>query len=370
MADDDRVDPRITALAAREQAAMREAMPAAVLKGMGGGRGGGGDPPASWEEMVERSAEGARQTQEALEAAGVAETWEELQEGKWQPLIDSLSEGLEVTEHSCAGPDGNTVPLCMIRPEGATGSIPCAYYIHGGGMMMMSMRQGIFQAWGRLIARQGIAAVLVDFRNSLSGHDSVPEVAQYPAGLNDCFAGLEWLSANREELRITDQICVTGDSGGGNLCIAVALKAMRAGRLDLLPSGVFSMCPFIDGNHSPMGYSQAAYDAQDPLAWPSFATPEDLKGMPRTVISVNELDSLKDEGIAFYRVLLAAGVHATCREVLGTQHSSELNHPLAVPDIALATARALADFTAHDGPQPVRMAMPPSPGEGAEHAKL
>ena len=66
----------------------------------------------------------------ALEAAGVAETWEELQEGKWQPLIDSLSEGLEVTEHSCAGPDGNTVPLCMIRPEGATGSIPCAYYIH------------------------------------------------------------------------------------------------------------------------------------------------------------------------------------------------------------------------------------------------
>ena len=57
-------------------------------------------------------------------------------------------------------------------------------------------------------------------------------------------------------------------------------------------------------------------------------------------------------------------------EVLGTQHSSELNHPLAVPDIALATARALADFTAHDGPQPVRMAMPPSPGEGAEHAKL
>ena len=32
MSDDDRVDPRITALAAREQAAMREAMPAAVLR--------------------------------------------------------------------------------------------------------------------------------------------------------------------------------------------------------------------------------------------------------------------------------------------------------------------------------------------------
>ena len=47
-------------------------------------------------------------------------------------------------------------------------------------------------------------------------------------------------------------------------------------------------------------------------------TPEDVKGMPRTVISVNELDSLKDEGISFYRVLLEAGVHATCRVVMGT----------------------------------------------------
>lgn len=107
---------------------------------------------------------------------------------------------------------------------------------------------------------------------------------RFQAGLNDCFSGLEWLNANKETLGISDDICVTGDSGGGNLCIAVGMKATREGQLNLLPSGVFAMCPFIDGEHSPMGYSQAAYDAKDPLAWPTFATPEDVAGMPRAVI--------------------------------------------------------------------------------------
>ena len=102
------------------------------------------------------------------------------------------------------------------------------------------------------------------------------------------------------------------------------------------------MCPYIDGQHSPMGYSQAAYDARDPLAWPSFATADDLREMPRTVISVNELDGLAPEGIAFHAVLEEAGVETELRVVAGTQHSSELNHPHAVPDIAIETARALA----------------------------
>ena len=153
---------------------------------------------------------------------------------------------------------------------------------------------------------------------------------------------------------------MTGDSGGGNLCIAVGMKAARAGRLDLLPSGVFSMCPYLDGDHAPLGYSPAAYRAKDPLAWPAFATAADVRGMPRTCISVNELDGLRDEGLRFYHTLLEAGVEATCRMVMGSMHSSELNHPMAAPDIALATARAVANFTVNEGPPVQRMAMPPA----------
>jgi acetyl esterase/lipase len=56
-----------------------------------------------------------------------------------------------------------------------------------------------------------------------------------------------------------------------------------------------------------MGYGIEAFEARDPLAWPLFATDDDLRGLPRTVISVNECDPLCDEGVAMYRKLLAAG---------------------------------------------------------------
>ena len=66
-----------------------------------------------------------------------------------------------------------------------------------------------------------------------------------------------------------------------------------------------------------MAYGIEAFNARNPLAWPSFATREDVEGLPPVVISVNECDPLRDEGIAFYRLLLGAGVPARCRQVDG-----------------------------------------------------
>jgi acetyl esterase len=79
-------------------------------------------------------------------------------------------------------------------------------------------------------------------------------------------------------------------------------------------------------------------EAGNPLAWPHFATIEDLKDFPPTMVSVNECDPLRDEGIAFYRKLLEAGVSAQCRQVMGTAHGAEL-FCSTVPDISLVTAR-------------------------------
>ena len=134
---------------------------------------------------------------------------------------------------------------------------------------------------------------LVEFRNCVQPTTTVPEVAPYPAGLNDCFSGLEWLNKNKDLLHITDDIAVAGESGGGNLCIATALKAMRTGNLALFPSGTFAMCPYIAGDwpqgvanegilgeshienyqHMPVEfagtfYSIEAWEAKDPLSWP------------------------------------------------------------------------------------------------------
>ena len=53
-------------------------------------------------------------------------------------------------------------------------------------------------------------------------------VAPYPAGLNDCYSALQWVHENAARLGVdARRVCVAGESGGGNLAIAVALKCME-----------------------------------------------------------------------------------------------------------------------------------------------
>src|SRR3954467_5255184 len=101
------------------------------------------------------------------------------------------SKGLSVTEHTVVSqPDGNTINVRVIRPDGASDA-PGVYYIHGGGMQMMSCYDGNYRAWGRVIAANGVAVALGVFRNGLTPC-WVEEVAPFPAGLNDCVSGLKW----------------------------------------------------------------------------------------------------------------------------------------------------------------------------------
>jgi acetyl esterase/lipase len=69
-----------------------------------------------------------------------------------------------------------------------------------------------------------------------------------------------------------------------------------------------------------------------------------VTGLPPHVISVNEVDPLRDEGVAYYRKLLAAGVAATGRTVLGTRHAGDLMLRAAIPDTYAATVHDLHRF--------------------------
>ena len=99
----------------------------------------------------------------------------------------------------------------------------------------------------------------------------------------------------------------------------------------------------LHNNRGAMGYGMEAFDAKDPLAWPGFATEDDVRGLPPVYISVNECDPLRDEGIAFYRLLLRAGQPARARTVLGTAHGTEIL-PFMCPDISRDTAASIAEF--------------------------
>src|ERR1700722_7594021 len=87
---------------------------------------------------------------------------------------------------------------------------------------------------------------MVDFRNA-GRPSSVPEVASFPAGLNDCVSGLRWVVANAAHLAIDpSRVIVAGESGGGNLTLATGLKLKQDGDLGLI-SGLYAMCPYIAG---------------------------------------------------------------------------------------------------------------------------
>ena len=67
------------------------------------------------------------------------------------------SAGLVMRELEFASqPDGNTVKINFIRPEGDD-VIPAVYYIHGGGMMNNSAFDGNYRAWGKLLAARGVS---------------------------------------------------------------------------------------------------------------------------------------------------------------------------------------------------------------------
>ena len=99
----------------------------------------------------------------------------------------------------------------------------------------------------------------------------------------------------------------------------------------------------LHNNRAAVAYGIEEYDKRNPLAWPSFATPEDVKGLPPTVISVNECDPLRDEGIAFYRLLIQSGVPARCKQLMGTIHGTDI-FAVCCPDISHETATDIADF--------------------------
>lgn len=260
-------------------------------------------------------------------------------------------------------PDGNTIKLQVIRPQSDV-PLPCVYYIHGGGMASLSCYLGMYRSWGRMIANRGVCVVMVEFRNCTTP-STVPEVAPFPAGLNDCVSGLRWVAANSAEVGIDpDHIVIAGESGGGNLTLATGMKLLRDGDIGLV-RGLYALCPYIAGkyphddypstvenngillelhnNRGLMGYGIEAFDDKNPLAWPSFATADDVRGLPPTVISVNECDPLRDEGIAFFRLLLEAGVAARGRTMLGTMHGQEI-FSVSCPDVSADTALAIAEF--------------------------
>ena len=276
-----------------------------------------------------------------------------------------IARGVTTTTATIPGGDGQDLTLYVSRPNTPdTGvALPGVVHLHGGGMAFLSAADAPAMRGRETLAGTGLVVVGVEFRNSAGKLGVHP----YPAGLNDCAAAVRWVFANRERLGVTHLI-VSGESGGGNLTLAVAHKAKREGWLHEI-AGAYAQCPFISNRwlEQPdefpsmrendgyfVGCQQLAlfgslYDPEnahsdDPTCWPGVAADADLSGMPPHVISVNELDPLRDEGLDYYRRLVGAGVAAVGRMVAGTCHGGDLLLPAAMPDVYAASMRDVSGF--------------------------
>jgi acetyl esterase/lipase len=273
-----------------------------------------------------------------------------------------IAEGVTTTTATIPGGDGQDLTLYVSRPDTDV-ALPCVVHLHGGGMAFLSAADTPVMRGRENLAATGLVVVGVEFRNSAGNLGVHP----YPAGLDDCAAAVRWVFAERERLGITHLI-VSGESGGGNLTLAVTHKAKREGWLHEI-AGAYAQCPFIsnrwleqpdeflsmrenDGyfvSCDQLAVFASVYDPEsahsdDPTCWPGVATDADLSGMPPHVISVNELDPLRDEGLDYYHRLLRAGVSAIGRMVAGTCHGGDMLFPAAMPDVYAASQRDVSGF--------------------------
>jgi acetyl esterase/lipase len=271
--------------------------------------------------------------------------------------------GVTTTTATISGADGNDITLFISRPDDADGPIPAVVHLHGGGMAIGSAADVGYSMLREHLAATGVVVVGVEFRNSGGKLGPHP----FPAGLNDCAAAVRWTHANKAELGITHLI-VSGESGGGNLTLTVAHKAKREGWLDEI-AGLYAQCPYISNRWlevcedlpsltendeyfvtcQQLALLGSLYDPtnthrHDATCWAAVATDEELTGLPPHVISVNELDPLRDEGLQYYRRLLQAGVPTVGRLVAGTCHGGDLLLPQVMPEVFHASVRDVSGF--------------------------
>ena len=248
---------------------------------------------------------------------------------------------------------GGDLKLTIVRPAGSQQqTLPAFMYFHGGGWVL-----GDFPTHERLVrdlvTGSGAAAVFVHYALS-------PEAA-YGVAVDQAYAATRWVAEHGNEIHVDGRrLAVAGNSAGGNIAAAVALMANQKGT-PALRSQVL-LCPVTDANFDTPSYKAFAdgyFLTKDLMAWfwdhytkdpearkqiyasPLQATPEQLTGLPPTLIQTAEFDVLRDEAEAYGRKLDAAGVQVKTVRYNGMIHDFALSNGfshLPAPRSAIAQA--------------------------------
>lgn len=298
--------------------------------------------------FLEALAKGGGQPLETLSPADARQVLVGAQKGAKLPPADVSEKTITV--------DGKQIGLNIVRPVGAKGVLPAFIFVHGGGWIL-----GDFPTHERfvrdLVADSGAVAVFVNYTPS-------PE-ARYPVAINEIYAATRWVAENGAQIGVDGKrLAIAGNSVGGNMATVVALMAKAKGTPALRSQVLF--WPVTNANFENASYDQFANDhfltkgmmkwfwdayttdtkqRQEIYASPLLATPEQLKGLPPTLIQTAQNDVLRDEGEAYARKLDAAGVNVVATRYNGMIHDFGLLNILAdVPTTRAALHQASGEL--------------------------
>jgi acetyl esterase len=239
-------------------------------------------------------------------------------------------DGIAARDRTIPGPAG-PIPIRIYSQGEATTPRPILVYFHGGGFVLGNLDSHDNVCRGFCRAFDGIV-LSVDYRLS-------PE-SVYPAATDDAWAALNWAASEGGVIGgDPSRLAVAGDSAGGMLALATALRARDQGgpRLSAMVP-VYPMTNLVDiggGVPSYRSYGDGQFGLstrdvewfvgcycpadlrREPYASPAFASAE---GLPPALFVLAEQDVLHDEGAALANRLGEADVPTIRIEVAGVNH--------------------------------------------------
>lgn len=258
----------------------------------------------------------------------------------WLVWLHSLGVRIERVESPVKGE--------WVSPRDSPTCERVVYYLHGGGYISGSAKscRPITATLARLLGGRVFG---LDYRLAPEHH--------LPAGVDDAVAGYRWLLSDGID---PQSIAVVGDSAGGGMTLALALRLRDAG--EPLPACLVCLSPWTDmtsesesltanSEHDSMFVSEdieryaraylGDHSRRDPLASPLLA---DLAGLPPLLIQVGREEVLLDDARNLHAKVQAIGGSSALHIYEDVPHGWHYGAPF-LPETR-AALREVAEFVA------------------------
>ena len=167
------------------------------------------------------------------------------------------------------------VRVRIVRPAGATGTLPVIVYMHGGGWVL-----GNAGTHDRLVRELAVGAraalAFVEYPNS-------PE-ARYPVAIEQGYATAQWITREGASKGLdAGRMAVAGESVGGNMTAALALMAKERGDVRFVQQSMYY--PVTDAAMDTASYDEFAtgyYLSRKAMEWFWDAYAPDPPSAPRS----------------------------------------------------------------------------------------